>query len=110
MLKARCGPCNVPVGRLTFHLLKALSTSLIPICLAASLSGSTCTRTAYLVEPKTLTWATPVTMEIRCAISVSAYSSSVQSGKVGDVRASIMMGESAGLVLRKDGGEGRPAG
>ena len=54
MLKAWCGPYSVPVGMLTFQSCSAWSTSLMPICRAASLSGSTCTRTAYFGAPEHL--------------------------------------------------------
>jgi len=37
----------------------------------ASLFGSTCTRTAYLARQTPSTWATPSTMEMRCATMVS---------------------------------------
>ena len=41
----------------------------------ASWLGSTCTRTANLVAPKTFTCATPLRVEMRGAMMVSAYSS-----------------------------------
>ena len=47
--------------------------------------GSTWTRTAYFWEPKTWTWATPLTMEMRWAIRVSAYSSTSDRGRVGEL-------------------------
>ena len=49
----------VPVGRLTFQFLSAVSTSLMPICRAASACGSICTCTAYFCAPSTCTCATP---------------------------------------------------
>ena len=49
----------------------------MPIDRAASCRGSTSTRTAYFCEPKTLTCATPLTIEMRCATLVCANSSSV---------------------------------
>jgi hypothetical protein len=48
--------------------------------------GSACTRTAYFWAPLTCTWATPETVEMRCAIRVSPYSSIVDSGRVSEVR------------------------
>jgi hypothetical protein len=48
-------------------------------------AGSSRTRTAYFCDPYTSTWATPLSIEIRCAMSVSAYSSTVESGSVFDV-------------------------
>jgi hypothetical protein len=55
----------------------ACSTSSMPMPREASARGSTCTRTAYFCEPKTVTWATPLTVEMRCAMVVCAYSSTV---------------------------------
>src|ERR1039458_4355924 len=49
-------------------------------------------------------------MEIRCAIMVSAYSSTSLRRMVGEVRNRLMMGWSPGLTLRKDGGVGMPGG
>ena len=53
----------------------------------ASASGSSCTRTAYFWLPNTCTCATPLTIEMRCAIIVSAYSSTCDSGSVGETSA-----------------------
>ena len=43
-------------------------------------------------------------VEMRCARKVSAYSSTVDSGSVSEVRARKKIGKSAGLTLRNDGG------
>src|SRR5579885_391631 len=94
----------------TFQSCRVPATSLSPICRAASLSGSTCTRTAYFCVPNTITCATPETMEMRCAMVVSAYSSTVQMGKVSEKTPRNITGESAGLYLRKEGGAGMPGG
>ena len=72
--------------------------------------GSSCTRTAYCWEPKTWTWATPLTIEIRWASWVSAYSATVERGRVGELRARKRIGWSAGLTLRYEGGVGIPGG
>src|SRR5438552_17999830 len=61
-------------------------------------------RTAYFAEPNTWTCATPLTVDRRCARNVSAYSSSVDSWRVLDVRARYRIGESAGFDLLYDGG------
>ena len=74
----------MPVGRFTLALLIALATSSMPMLCAASLRGSTSTRTAYFAAPNTFTCATPLTIEIRCAIVDSAYSSMSDSGSVGE--------------------------
>src|SRR5216684_776154 len=63
-------------------------------------------RTAYFCAPYTCTWATPGTMEMRCAICVSPYSSRSLSGIVSEVRARKKTGVSAGLTLLYDGGVG----
>src|SRR5438876_166813 len=49
----------------------------------------------------TLTCATPVIMEMRCEIIVSAYSSTTESGSVGELSVSIRTGMSAGFTFRK---------
>src|SRR6185369_11229379 len=43
---------------------------------------------------------------MRCAMKVSPYSSSVESGSVDEVSARYMIGESAGLTFWYDGGAG----
>src|SRR4051794_15721011 len=68
-------PHNVPVGWFWFPLWIADTTSLIPTCRLANALGSSCTRTAYFCAPYTFTCATPLICEMRCAIVVSAYSS-----------------------------------
>ncbi len=67
-------------------------------------------RTAYFCDPYTCTCATPLTMEMRWAIRVSPYSSRVDSGSVGEVRATYRMGWSAGFTLRNEGGLGMSGG
>ena len=59
----------------------------MPMPREASAFGSSCTRTAYFCEPITCTCATPLIVEMRCASSVSAYSSTVESGSVDEVSA-----------------------
>ena len=73
---------------------------------AASARGSTWTRTAYFCEPITCTWATPSTVEIRCASMVSAHSFTSESGSVAEDNERSMTGSSAGFAFRKDGGFG----
>ncbi len=70
-----------------------------PTSREASASGLSWMRTAYFCEPKTMTWATPLTMEIRWAIMVSAYSSRVERGRVGEVRTIKRIGVRAGLTF-----------
>ncbi len=71
----------------TFAAATAADASSMPMPLVARARGSSWTRTAYFCAPKTWTCATPETVEIRCAMIVSAYSSIVESGSVGEVRA-----------------------
>ena len=55
--------------------------------MAASLFGSSCTRTAYFCDPNTLTNATPDTVDRRCANWVSAYSLTTDRGRVSELSA-----------------------
>ena len=52
----------------------------------------------------TRTWLTPLKVDRRCAINVSAYSSTSDSGIVAELRLRKMTGASAGLAFRKLGG------
>ena len=90
----------MPVGRFTLAPWIAFATSSMPMPRLASASGSRRTRTAYFCAPYTSTCATPLTIEMRCAMSVSPYSSSVQSGSVGEVSARKRIGWSAGFTFR----------
>jgi hypothetical protein len=78
----------------------AVKTSSMPICRYESAVGSSWMRTARFCEPKTSTWETPLTIEIRCARTFSAYSSTSESDRVSEKTASCSTGASAGLVLR----------
>ena len=86
------------------------ATSSIPILSVCSLVGSNLTCTAYFCAPSTCTCATPSTIEMRCAILFSAYSSTTHKGSVGEVTVRKMMGESAGFTLRNEGGLDKPGG
>jgi len=92
-------PHRMPVGRLALLLVTASTTSSMPMRRYASARGSSWMRTAYFCEPYTFTWATPSTVEMRCARYVSAYSSTVESGSVGEETAKYMIGEAAGFCL-----------
>ena len=59
----------------------------MPMPREASAFGSSCTCTAYFCEPMTCTWATPLIVDMRCASSVCAYSSTVDIGSVFEVSA-----------------------
>ena len=104
------GPMIDPVGVFTFQARRDASTSLMPICRAASARGSSCACTANFWLPSTCTWATPLTIEIRCAMRVSAYSSSVHGGTVVDVITRYRIGWSAGFTFVNVGGVGMPCG
>ena len=103
-VSARFFPESTPVGRLTFAELMAVATSSMPMPRLASARGSTCTRAAYFIDPNTFTAATPLTCDIRWAITVSAYSSSCDSGIVLDRTIRYKIGWSAGFVFCMDGG------
>ena len=80
----------------------------MPSC--ASRSGFTRTRTANFCEPNTLTWATPLTVDSRCASWVSAYSATVDIGSVEELIEMKKIGKSAGFTLRSVGGAGSSGG
>src|SRR3990170_7239599 len=100
----------VPVGILTLLWRTAFETSSMPTPLEASAPGSSCTLTAYFCAPKTCTWATPLIMDTLWAMSVSAYSFTWESGRVGELRARYKTGWSAGLTFRYEGGLGMSLG
>ncbi len=52
----------------------------------------------------TSTWLTPLKVEMRWAIRVSAYSSTAESGSVEELRLRKITGASAGFALMKLGG------
>jgi hypothetical protein len=81
---AVCSPYRVPVGRLTLERSMASATSSSPTSRPASALGSSCTRTAYFLAPYTETWATPLIMEMRGAMTLSAYSLTVDMGWVAE--------------------------
>src|SRR6185437_2885338 len=97
-------PHSTPVGKFTFALSIALTTSSMPILRIAIACGSSCTRTAYFCEPYTCTCATPDTVDSRWARYVSAYSSSCDSGRVFDVSARYKMADADGSTFWYDGG------
>ena len=56
------------------------------------------------------TCATPVTVDSRCAMTVSAYSFTCDSGSVSELSARNMIAWSAGLTFCSDGGVGMSGG
>src|ERR1044071_994316 len=106
MVRAWSRPLRLPVGRFTFALWTAFTTSSMPSLRAARDAGSSWRRTAYFWEPFTPTWATPLTVEMRWASRVSAYSSTLERGRVEELRARKRTGWSAGLTFWHEGGGG----
>src|SRR5487761_1674282 len=98
------GPCKLPTGVDEFAATTAFITSSSVIALAASASGLAWTRTAKCCCPKMRTCATPLIVDRRWAILVSANSSTSRNGTDFDDRLRNRTGESAGFTLMKDGG------
>src|SRR6516164_4983888 len=97
MMADRVEPFRAPVAWLTLALTIAVVSMSMPIWRAASAEGSAWTRTAYLVDPATWTWATPSMVDSCRASRVSAYSSSLDGDNVFDDIAIHMIGSSAGF-------------
>src|SRR6202040_3758592 len=98
------GPDMVPAGVLELVLATTVRMSSSETPRAAAATGSTWTRTANFCAPYTSTWATPGSWDICCASVVSPYSSTCDSGRVGEIRLMYMIGNSAGFTLGKLGG------
>ena len=82
----------------------------MPICRDASSRGSRSIRTANFWAPWMFTCATPLTVDSRWAITVSAYSFTCDSGRVSEPSARNRIGWSAGLTFCSDGGVGMSGG
>ncbi len=65
-------------------------------------------RTAYFCWPQTPTSATPLTIDIRWAIVVSAVSSSTESGSTLEVSTRNMIGAAAGFDAMEAGRDDVP--
>src|SRR5438067_2342555 len=89
---------------MTLFWRMAFATYDTPMPRDASCCGTSCTRTAYFAEPNTPTCATPSTIDKRCAMVVSAYSSSCVIDNTFDVNARKRIGADDGLCLCADGG------
>ena len=100
----------MPVGVLGLAVRIAVSTSSTPMPRSASAFGSIWARTAYFIAPYTWTCETPSTIEILCAINVSAYSSTSESESTSELSERKSIGLSEGFDLRRLGGFGMPAG
>src|ERR1700744_2005701 len=96
-------PLRAPVAWLTLALETAVASVSMPIWRVASAAGSAWMRTAYLVAPNTLTWATPSMVDNWRPSRVSAYSSTWDGLMVLELSARNRIGVSAGLTLRKVG-------
>src|ERR1700730_5584541 len=93
-----------PIGFAEVAWATALCTIEKSILCAAIASGSTCTRTANFGPPNTDTWATPDRVDRRCAMVVSAYSSTSAKDRVRELTDRTSTGASDGLTLRNEGG------
>src|SRR5207244_12551570 len=69
-----------------------------------------CAGTAYFLAPYSWTYDTASPIELRCAISVSAYSSTCGSDSTSELSDISRIGLSAGFTLRRPGGVGIPGG
>ena len=94
-----CGPSKAPLAWLTLAGAIAVRTSSRVSPSEDSAVGFTCTRTAGFCPPLMLTRPTPGSCEIFWARRVSAKSSTLESGSVSEVSASVRIGASAGLIL-----------
>src|SRR6476661_2912904 len=102
----------MPVGRVTLFVRMACAIWLMLRPRAVSWAGSRSARTAYFAWPNTLTCDTPSTIDNRCAMFVSANSSSAVSDIELEVSAKKRIGDAAGFCFRYDGGmivDGRKA-
>src|SRR5947207_2080113 len=86
------------------------SSSPSPVKRAASALGESNAGVAYLLAAYIFLCDIPSSIEMRCAISVSAYSSTWGSGNTSELSDRKRIGLSAGLTLRKPGGVGMPGG
>ncbi len=98
------GPIIVPTGVDELAAATAVMRSSRVKPLVASASGLAWTRTAKCCWPKISTWATPLSVDSRCAITVSANSSTSEIGTVSEDRLMKITGKSAGFTLMKNGG------
>ena len=93
------GPSSTPLAWFTLAAASAVRKSSRLIPYEASEVGFARIRTAGFCPPLMETSPTPGSWEIFCASAVSARSSTLESAKVSEVRASVRMGESAGFTL-----------
>ncbi len=98
-MNAREGPSKLPFAVFTLPLLTVVRRSSMFSPYAARASGLALMRTDCLWPPPMLTRPTPGSCEIFCARRVSAKSSTVVSGSVFEVSASVSTGASAGFTF-----------
>src|ERR1035441_9104341 len=96
-----------PLGVLALAPLKAVRLCSRPTPYLFTAVGFNSMRTAGSELPPTETCPTPVTWASFCAMMVEAASHIWPRVRVAEVRASMKMGESAGLTLRYEGLLGR---
>ncbi len=99
MVEARSGPSKLPLAPLTLALPMAVRMSSIDSPSAASACVLAWMRTAGRCPPLMLTRPMPGSCDSFCATRVSTMSSSLGSGSVLEVMASVRIGASAGLTL-----------
>src|SRR6266851_135424 len=96
-----------PLGVLALALANMLRTCSNPMPYLFNAGGFSSMRTLGSALPPTVTWPTPLTCDNFCAMIVDAASYIWPLVRMGDVSASIKIGESAGLTFRYLGLFGR---
>src|ERR1035441_381779 len=86
-------PCQLLRHQALPKGVQALLFTALPHILHRGLPSFGLGNDGHIVAPMTLTWATPSIMEIRCEIMVSAYSSTTERGRVGELRERVRMGD-----------------
>src|SRR6266536_1202244 len=108
--QVRCPSEKCPLGILALAELRTLRTCSSPTPYLLSAVGFSSIRTAGKELPPTITWPTPPTCASFCAMIEEAASYICPLVRIGDVKASMKIGESAGFTLRYEGLLGRLAG
>src|SRR5580692_8739719 len=96
-----------PLGTLAFAAPSTLRTCSMPMPYLLSAGGSSSIRTLGSELPPTVTCPTPLTCASFCAMIVEAASYIWPLVRIGEVRASMKIGESAGFTFRYEGLLGR---
>ena len=88
-----------PLGVLAFALANTLRTCSNPMPYLFNACGFSSIRTLGNALPPTVTWPTPLTCANFCAMIVDAASYIWPLVRMGDVNASMKIGESAGFTF-----------